>query len=126
MAKVTFFPTMDWMLQSPEGDVGRHLAATGRRITLAAKAKVGVKTGRLRRSIHMRHFRDTRGQYVWIGSEVNYALMHHEGTRPHLIRPNRAKILVFTKRGQVIRTSLVHHPGTRANKYLSDSLRLLR
>ena len=91
-----------------------------------AKAKVGVKTGRLRRSIHMRHHRDMRGQYIWIGSDVNYALMHHEGTRPHLIRPNRAKILVFTSRGQVIKTSLVRHPGTRANKYLSDSLRLIR
>jgi len=123
MANVTFYPSMDYMLTNPNGDVGKYLSSRGKLVTALAKRQVGVRTGALRASIHMRHLRDSRGQYLWIGSELNYALLHHEGSRPHMITPNRAKMLKFQSRGRTVFAHVVMHPGTKANKYLSDNLK---
>ena len=49
-----------------------------------------------------------------------------DGTRPHLIRPRRAKALRFEAGGDVVFTKLVRHPGTRANPWLQRALRLGR
>ncbi len=46
---------------------------------------------------------------------VRYVL---EGTRPHLIRPRRAKALRFEVRGRVVYSAYARHPGTRANNVL--------
>jgi len=62
------------------------------------------------------------GQELKIGSGSKIAYLHHEGTRPHLIKPKNAPALVFMSKGRVIRTQLVRHPGTKPNKYLSDQL----
>lgn len=121
--KVIFYPSFDHMLNSPDGDVGKHLARKGRLVTMLAKRQAGKRTGALRASIHMRHLRDPRGQYLWIGSELNYALVHHEGAKAHIIVPKHAKMLRFTRRGQVVFAHLVRHPGHRPNKYLSDQLK---
>jgi hypothetical protein len=117
---------LDFLLNDPYGPVGRHLFARGRIIMAAAKNQVGVKTGRLKASIHMRQERDPLGQQVRIGSPLSYALMHHEGTRPHIITPNRSQVLRFTSGGRVIYTHAVKHPGTRPNRYLTDNLYLIR
>jgi hypothetical protein len=117
---------LDYVLKNPAGPVGRDLAKRGARITAAAKAQVGVKTGALRASIHMRHLRDSRGQYVRIGSNLHYARMHHDGTAPHLIKPNRKSMLKFQSKGQTIFAHLVNHPGTKPNRYLTDNLRFAR
>lgn len=117
---------LDTLLNSPLGLVGRHLAAKGRKIVVAAKAQVGVDTGRLRASIHMRHLRSAAGQYIEVGSSERHALAHHEGTRPHMIVPNRARVLRFSAGGRVVYTHMVRHPGTRPNKYLTDNLYLIR
>jgi hypothetical protein len=123
MARVTLYPSgMAWLLQSPSGPTGRFLARRGRTIVSLAKAQVGVKTGALRASIHMRHFRDPRGQYLKIGSNLNYALSHHEGARPHVIVPKSAKVLKFVSRGQVIFAHKVAHPGNKPNKYLTTPM----
>jgi hypothetical protein len=127
MATVIFYqPAFDKLKNSPSGDVGRYLHKKGLLITAAAKRQVGVNTGALRASIHMRHSRDTRGQFVRIGSSLPYARLHHEGTRPHLIRPNNKQVLKFMTRGQLVITHLVRHPGTKPNRYLSDNLRLVK
>jgi hypothetical protein len=117
---------LNFMLDNPSGDVGRYLAKKGRIVQAAAKAQVGVRTGALRASIHMRHLRDSRGQFVKIGSSLNYALLHHEGSKPHLIVPNRATILRFVNRGRVVYAHAVMHPGTKANRYLTDNLKLVK
>ena len=117
---------MDFLLNSPSGTVGRYLARKGGLITAMAKAQVGVQTGALRASIHMRHSRDSRGQFVKIGSKLNYALAHHEGTKPHLITPNRAQVLRFTRGTTVVYAHSVMHPGTKPNRYLTNNLRLVR
>lgn len=114
---------LDYVLKNPAGPVGRDLARRGARVAAGARAQVGVKTGALRASIHMRHMRDSRGQYVRIGSNLHYARMHHDGTAPHLIKPNRKSMLKFQSKGQTIFTHLVNHPGTKPNRYLTDNLR---
>jgi hypothetical protein len=124
MTKVVFRDAaLDRFLNAPGGEVGEYLRKKGNQITVLAKSYVGVRTGALRSSIHMRHARDTRGQYVMIGSPLKHARMHHEGTKPHMIYPNKAKKLRFVSRGQVVYASAVRHPGTKANKYLVKALR---
>ena len=114
---------MDWLLLNPSGTTGRFLANKGRLIVRLAKGQVGVNTGALRASIHMRHFRDPRGQYLKIGSSLPYARLHHEGSRPHIIVPKQAQMLRFVSRGQVIMAHKVNHPGTRPNRYLTTPMR---
>jgi hypothetical protein len=116
-------PVMDNFLDKPSGQVGRYLARRGRRIESAAKRQVGVNTGALRSSIHMRHFADPRGQYIRVGSSLSYARAHHEGTKPHLIRPNTKRMLRFASKGQIVFAHMVRHPGTPANRYLTDNMR---
>ena len=125
--EVVFRPVpIDNLLNQPNGTVGRYLAAVGHRIMIAAKQQVGVDTGELKRSIHMRHYRSGMGQFIQVGSSVKHALLHHEGTRPHIITPNRAQVLRFTAGSRVIYTHAVRHPGTRPNRYLTDNLYLIR
>lgn len=119
-------PALEFLLDSPSGSVGRHLAKKGAMISIAAKAQVGVRTGALRASIHMRHLRDSRGQYIRVGSPLNYALAHHEGTKPHKITPKRAQVLRFTRGSTVVYAHSVMHPGTKPNKFLTDNLGLIR
>jgi len=119
-------PVLDKFLNSPTGPVGRYLYGRGLRVLLAARAQVGVKTGKLKASLHMEHSRRGPGQQVKIGSPLNYALIHHEGSRPHIIVPRRAETLRFSSRGRIVYTRVVRHPGTRPNKYLTDNLYLIR
>lgn len=124
MTRIVFRePVLNRYLNSPAGQVGDYLKGKGRQITVLAKSQVGLRTGALRASIHMRHSKDPRGQYVKIGSPLPYARMHHEGTKPHMIYPRKARHLRFVKRGQVIYANAVRHPGTKANKYLTDPMR---
>lgn len=127
MATVVFREAkLDRFLNAPGGKVGRYLSRKGKVVKAAAKGQVGVRTGALRQSIHMRHLRDSRGQYIKIGSPLPYARMHHEGTKPHMIYPVRAQKLVFMTRGRLVFTHAVRHPGTKANKYLTDNLKLIK
>lgn len=124
MARVKFYNSvLDNLLNDPNGEVGRWLKGKGREIQNLAKAKVGVRTGKLRNSLHMRHMRESRGQYVWIGSTLDYALAHHEGTAPRTIVPKSGKVLRFVSRGQIVYAHSVQHPGTKANRYLSEALK---
>ncbi len=115
---------MEYLLRSQNGPVGKDLRRRGLRVMAGARAQVGVRTGALRASIHMRHMADTRGQYVRVGSNLNYARLHHDGTSPHIIKPNRKQVLKFATKGQIIFAHVVKHPGTKPNRYLTDNLRL--
>lgn len=121
-------PVLDFELRNQNGVVGRWLTSMGREITAGAKIQAGVKTGHLKRSIHMEHSRTPIGQLIRVGTNnVSYATMHHEGTKPHIIVPNKAPQLVFmtTKGGRprLIRTQIVNHPGTKPNPYLTLPMR---
>jgi hypothetical protein len=117
---------LDFLLNSPSGTVGRYLARKGSIIKAAAKRQVGVRTGALRRSISTRHRRNSRGQFVLVGSSLDYALAHHQGTKPHIITPNRSQVLRFVRGSTVIYATSVRHPGTRPNRYLTNNLKLVK
>lgn len=117
---------LDTLLNKTDGTVGRHLKKKGSLIASAARGQVGVRTGALRNSIHMRHFRDPRGQYIKIGSSLPYARMHHDGTKPHLILPTKGANLRFFSKGFMVFAQMVRHPGTKPNRYLTDNLKLVK
>lgn len=49
-----------------------------------------------------------------------------DGTRPHIIRPRRARALRFEVDGRVVCSAIVRHLGTRANNFMARALRLRR
>lgn len=112
----------DLLLKEPGGDVHTWLTKKGSQILVRAKAQAGHKTGMLKASIKMDIARKSYGQQMKIGSNLKYAAAHHEGSRPHMITGRRGGNLRFTSGGRVVYARRVMHPGTKANKYLSDNL----
>lgn len=102
--------------------IARDLAKRGERLRLMAMRQAGKKTGKLAGSMRSNVSVDFRGIKVEVGSNVKHALMHHNGTRPHIIVPKRARALRFMQRGRIRYAQRVLHPGTRANRYLTDNL----
>lgn len=111
------------ILNTPVGNLWRQLHRRGEAIVRSAKRQVGVKTGALRQSIHMKHTGNVTGQYLWIGSKKNYAYLHHQGTRPHTITATKSPVLVFRSGARIVKTPSVLHPGTKPNRYLSDPMK---
>jgi hypothetical protein len=116
-------PGWDQVFAMRNSPVGRDLSNRATRVQLAAKAQAGVRTGALKRDITKNWV--GRGLTIRVGSSRPYALMHHEGTRPHIIRPRRAKALRWVNaRGEVVFAQVVRHPGTHPNRNLEDNLPL--
>lgn len=101
----------------------RELENTGRRVVNRAKILCPVDTGRLRASIKGKASRTwtLRPQFT-VSSNVDYAPMVHDGTRPHIIRPRTKQALKFKVGGQTVFAKVVHHPGTRARPFLDRAL----
>lgn len=110
------------MLRAPGGDVWNYTHEAGLRVLQGARRDVGVKTGFLRASLHERMGIGRFGPESHVGSDVRYALVHHQGSSPHLIRARQGRVLAFNKRGVRIFARQVNHPGTSANRYLSGNL----
>lgn len=111
-------------LNTPAGDLWKYMEKRGQRAVIGAKQQVGVRTGALKRSIHMKHLGNLTGQYLWIGATQSHALAHHEGTKAHRIAPNPPnKVLRFNSGTRVVFAREVNHPGTKPNRYLSSQLR---
>lgn len=101
-----------------------ELETAARQVMNRAKVLVPVDTGRLRASIRIESRRTLTLRSVYtIGSDVEYAKYVNDGTRPHIIRPRRAKALRFRVGGRIVYASVVHHPGTKARPFLDDALR---
>lgn len=119
-------PVYQHVFESKDGTVGKDLDERALRVVRAAKAQVGVKTGGLQRSIR-RYWTRERGRKltVAVGSNRSIAKIHHEGARPHVIRARNAKTLRYERKdGTIVFAKSVYHPGHRANRYLTDNLRL--
>lgn len=115
---------VDRLLNTKGGAVGRYLGAQGQKISTLAKSKAGGKTGALKASIHVtKRGRYAAGQFVRVGSNLPYARLHHEGTKPRLIIPQKRRVLRFFVKGVAVFTSTVLHPGTLPNRYLTDAMR---
>jgi hypothetical protein len=131
---VIYGAVMDEILRSPAGPSVRLMMRRGERLQELAKQQVrlghihgGSGAGNLRDSIHVRLLATDGGgnmPIVWVGSQHPIALIHHEGTKPHMIRPVRTKALRWpgvSASGWRYAT-YVHHPGTAPNRYLSDNI----
>lgn len=136
------------LLRSEDGPNARFLTEQATRVQERSKELVGVSKGplhgttlvggqeaHLRDTIVKRFVQDDNGPAVLVGSEHPIAYLHHEGTRPHVIRPRRAKTLRFAVSGGsaifapgggfIVFAREVHHPGTAPNRYLTDAMSVL-
>lgn len=129
------------LLRGPNGPVVRELIEAGELVKREAQRRVGVyqppdaysaanrrrRPGTLRDSI-VKRLVDRGGKVVLqVGSEDGIALLHHEGTEPHVIAARRRPMLVFywPKVGRVVAFKRVNHPGTSPNRFLTDALQVL-
>ena len=110
------------LLNSPQGPVARDMMRRGRKVEALAKRLAPVDTGRLAGSITTTPINVNGKPGAAIGTNVEYALAVHNGTRPHTIQPKRAQVLRFKAGGSVVFTSKVNHPGTSADPFLEDAL----
>ena len=118
--------------QSETGVVGRWLKRKAVVIEELARVTVGVDSGALLASIDSMLTRHQTGDLMArVGANprervTGYALIHHEGSAPHIIRARNAQYLRFpnrrTGRGWVY-AKQVFHPGTAPNPFLTRFLR---
>ena len=89
-------------------------------IEAEAKKRCPVDTGRLRASITPEVKSAIEGQ---VGTNTEYALDVEYGTKPHKIRPIKAKILAWKDRqtGKYIYAKEINHPGTKAQPFLEPA-----
>lgn len=107
------------------GPVVNDLHRRATNVQTGARARVGKRTRLLERSITVRiEAAGPAGVRALIGSDVTYALIHHEGSPAHIIRPVNRRMLRFPVGGTMVFARVVRHPGTRPNRYLVDSLPL--
>lgn len=99
------------------------MASLQRRTANQARADVPVRTGNLGRTIGEGPIAFTGPRTVSgsVHAMADYALYVHEGSRPHLIRPRRAKALRFQIGGRTVFARLVRHPGVRARPFLRNA-----
>ena len=109
------------LLHGRDGIVARSMMKRALKVQAGAKRQVGVRTGKLQRSIKVdQTLRPLTGAYI--GSNVRYALLHHEGSRAHPIVAQPGRMLAFQKNGKRVYARKVLHPGTRPNRFLQDQL----
>ncbi len=122
MGKIVFDKReLNAMLHGKDGMVSKDLYKRALRVQASAKRQVGVRSGRLRRSIHIdMTYRPLTAAYI--GSNVRYAMLHHEGSRAHPITAAPGRMLTFRAGGKRVHTRKVLHPGTKPNRYLTDNL----
>lgn len=110
------------MLRGPGGLVYNEIQKRTRRANTFAKAQVGKDTRELYRSISYRITAGSGNVLGVVSANNKIALMHHNGTRPHIIAARNAQTLRFKSRGKIVYAKVVRHPGTRPNRFLTDSL----
>jgi phage gpG-like protein len=89
-----------------------------------------VRSGRLRRSITWRGFKDANSSTVTVGTNVKYAKTHELGlTIPaHIVRARRGKALKFMVGGKLLFRKQVRIPAVKMPKrsFLQASLEQMR
>jgi len=74
-----------------------------------------VRTGNLRRSIHVGHVSTRSADTV---AQADYAAAVEFGTKPHEIRPRNRRALRWKDGNRYRFATRVQHPGTRAQPYM--------
>jgi hypothetical protein len=120
------------LLRGPTGPVTRHLIERATIVQAAAKSKAPRRTGCLQDSIVKRVEDTPEGVNVRIIADTtpcsptrtSYAYWIEMGTPPHDIRATNASVLAFDWNGEKVFVKEVHHPGTRAYRFMRDALPL--
>lgn len=82
------------------------------------KRRTPVRRGALRRSITGKV--TSPGVQGVVGTNLGYARLVHDGTKPHTISPRTKKALYWSGAAHPVRS--VRHPGTAAQPFLTDGL----
>lgn len=111
------------LLHGRTGPVVLHVANKGREAEGHARRLVGVKTGKLKASIGSRVVRSNPGYNVEVFAGATpetskYVMPHHDGARPHIIRPKNKRYLKFQAGGRTVYARKVNHPGNRGTHFL--------
>lgn len=88
---------------------------------VVARAEAPTRTHELQRSIGSQY----HGGGTWtVTASSAHAKYVHEGTKPHLIKPVRRRMLRFfwDKVGAVVYLRQVNHPGNKANPFLTRAM----
>lgn len=101
----------------------REVDRFARLVLNRARVLTPVDTGRLRASLRVKRTLSWRGPSAQVVTDVEYAAMVHDGTRPHQIRPRTKQALRFVIGGQVVFAKVVNHPGTKGRPFLARALR---
>lgn len=119
------------LFNSPQGPVVRELEYIGSAVQVGARARIRPSQVRseglsLRDSIVKRLVPSTWPTMRLI-AQKSYAYFLHEGTEPHDIAPRAARALRFYSQrvGGFVFARIVHHPGTKPNRYFVDTAKEL-
>lgn len=119
---------------TPGGQTGRWLKREAKRVEFVSKTYVGKGgTGRLAKSIRAgKVTKDgplelevyVRANARKRGDKTSYALAHHEGSGPHVIRAKNGGYLHWGGRGGPMVVAVIH-PGSKGTYYLLRALNLV-
>ncbi len=110
------------LFTGPNSAAMRDLGARADRVERRARQLVGVDTTRLIRSIRQERGAGFIDIVAGRPGQTGYIMPHHDGARPHIIRPRRAKALRFVIGGRVVFARKVNHPGSVGTQFLRNAL----
>lgn len=116
------------LMRDPAGIVVRHLLVDGEKVKIEAKRIAPFKTGNLRNHIVKRIVRVGGETAVIVGVDggaVPYAYYVHEGAPAHIINGNPYLVFFWERNNRWVKTTQVHHPGNKPNRYLIRALRVI-
>lgn len=129
---VTFTPNLAGLyelLEAPGGDVSLWTAGVVAQVLTRAfdylnGGMVNERTGKLLDSLQPEMEFNTAGWPISgsVQATAPYALMVHDGTRPHVISARAGRVLAFPMNGGMMYRQSVNHPGTSAKPYLARAL----
>jgi hypothetical protein len=111
------------LLRLPGGLVYFNMQRRTRRVEAEARRLAPGSMDRFITSEVSRNGREIAG---YVTSNHPATIFVINGTKPHIIRPVRARALRFTVGGRVVFARIVHHPGTKPNDFLTAALRAAR
>lgn len=97
------------------GDLGPFMRDLALDAVSEQKRRAPVRTGNLRRSIHLGRVTARSAETI---AGANYAAYVEFGTRAHEIRPRTKRVLRWKSGGSYRYATRVNHPGTRAQPYM--------
>lgn len=103
------------------GGLGERLLR--RRAAPVVARAADLAPGSMGKGITLRVEGSGRGMAAVITSTHPASAYVVNGTKPHIIRPRRAKALRFQAGGRTVYAAFVRHPGTKPNDFLAQALR---